>query len=160
MKSLKDDLLIYTHALQQGSLQRAYRGILTFMGDLNRRWKQKHPEWVVGSVYPGYLDMTYVPITPPTLKEHGLKIAFVYLHRENRFEVWLAANNRTIQNNFIHYLQHKTLPFKLTPPGPGVDSILIEPMADRPDFDESEAFMLHIEETILDFVEEVTKLLP
>lgn len=44
MKSLKDDLIIYNRALQQGSMQRAYRGILTFMGDLNRSWKQKHPE--------------------------------------------------------------------------------------------------------------------
>lgn len=160
MKSLKDDLIIYNRALQQGSMQRAYRGILTFMGDLNRSWKQKHPEWVVGSVYPGYLDMTYFPVTPPKLKEHGLKIAFVYLHRENRFEVWLAANNRRIQSNFIRYLQHKTSPFKLTPPGPGVDSILIESITDRPDFDEPDTLMLQIEETILGFVEEVTKLLP
>ena len=160
MKSFKDDLIIYTRALQQGSLQRAYRGILTFMGDLTRMWKQKHPEWVVGSVYPGFLDMTYFPVTPPKLKEHGLKIAFVYLHRENRFEVWLAASNRTIQSNFNLYFQDKKTSFKLTPPGPGVDSILIEPMADRPDFDEPEALMLQIEETILGFVEEVTKLLP
>ena len=152
MKKLNDDVKTYVRLLQQGQLQRAYRGILTFMGDLNRQWKKNHPRWITGSVYPGYMDMTYFPTTPPDLKDLGLKIALVYLHRENRFEGWLSGMNRSIQSKYVDWFQNRPTPYKLTPPGPGVDSILVCTLVDQPDFDAPEVVMNQIMETTLVFL--------
>lgn len=159
MKSLNEDVQIYTHILQQGQIQRAYRGILHFMSELNRSWKQEYPEWTTRTLYAGYLDMTYFSATPPFLEEKGLKIALVYLHRENRFECWLAGTNRSKQEQYRDHLQHQPSPYKLTPPGPGVDSIMVCSLVESPDFDHPELLKKQMMDQTLHFVEDLSRMI-
>ena len=92
--SLDDDVREYTAQLRKGKIQKAYKGILTFMSGLRTHMAARYPEVAAGGLYAGAMDMTYFALTPPELKKRNLKIAVVYLHVQNRFEVWLSGSNR------------------------------------------------------------------
>lgn len=88
---------IYTSLLQHGEIQMAYRGIMDFMSKLRSDFVRNYPHYEAsGSLYQGYMDMTYFSVNTAQLKDRGLKIAIVYLHEKKVFEVWLSARNRSI----------------------------------------------------------------
>ena len=100
MKSMNDYINEYTNQLKKGHIQKAYKGILSFMSGLKTYLEKRHTDYTSGALYFGYMDMTYFAFTPVALKEKSLKIGVVYLHEENRFEVWLAGSNRRIQAEY------------------------------------------------------------
>ena len=100
MKTLNQLVKQYTSHLQQGEIQVAYKGILEFIGKLRGDFIKKYPHHDIGSIYQGYMDMTYFSLLTEPLKEKGLKIAIVYLHEKGTFEVWLSARNREIAKKY------------------------------------------------------------
>jgi len=157
---LNDDIREYTAQLKRGDIQRAYRGIMSFMTDLKASFENKYSDCSVSAVYFGYMDMTYFAFAPPALKEKRLKIAIVYLHEEGRFEVWLAAGNRKIQADYIEMLRHKDIgDYTLSQVAPGVDAILYTTVAEQPDFDHPEQLKQHITEMALQFAGNVAGML-
>lgn len=100
MKNLNQLIDEYTNHLRQGEIQAAYRGILAFIGKLKADYIKKYPSYDTGSIYQGYMDMTYFSLSTQQLKEKGLKIAIVYLHEKGAFEVWLSARNREISKKY------------------------------------------------------------
>lgn len=107
MSSLNQSIQEYTRQLKQGDIQKAYKGIMTFMAGLSSYLQSKHPDHTAGAMYFGYMDMTYFPFTPEWLKRRRLKIAIVYLHEQNRFEVWLSGSNKAVQKEYIQLLSQK-----------------------------------------------------
>lgn len=59
MKTLNELIAGYTHHLQQGEMQIAYRGIMEFLGKLKAVFIKNHPCYDVSSIYPGHMDMSY-----------------------------------------------------------------------------------------------------
>ena len=104
MKTLNELIGGYTHHLQQGEIQIAYKGILDFLGKLRAELIKKHPHYNVYNIYQGYMDMSYFSLSTKALKEKGLKIAVVYLHEKGVFEVWLSARNRGIAKRYVSIL--------------------------------------------------------
>jgi hypothetical protein len=96
MKTLNQLISDYTFCLQKGEVQAAYKGIIEFIGKLRADFTKKYPNYDVGSVYQGYMDMSYFSLNTKQLKDKGLKIAIAYLHEKGTFEVWLSARNREI----------------------------------------------------------------
>lgn len=136
MSSLNQDVRAYCRALQDGAVPRAYKGVLSFVSQLQTRLLEQFPDCAAGAFYQGYLDMTYFALTPPELRAGKLKLALVYLHAENRFELWLAANNRALQAETVKRLAGVELGgYALTQPAPGVDAIISRVAAAEPDFD-------------------------
>ena len=104
MKTLNELIEVYTHNLQHGEIQIAYKGILEFLGKLRAEFIKKHPHYDVSSIYQGYMDMSYFSLNTKLLKDKGLKIAIVYLHEKGDFEVWLSARNRDIAKSYAFIL--------------------------------------------------------
>ena len=104
MKTLNELIEEYTHHLQQGEIQIAYKGILEFLGKLRAEFIKKYPHYDVSSIYQGYMDMSYFSLNTKSLKDKGLKIAIVYLHDKGDFEVWLSARNRDIAKSYVSLL--------------------------------------------------------
>ena len=100
MKTLNLLINEYTYHLQQGEIQTAYKGILEFISKLRSDFIKKYPNCTIGSIYQGYMDMTYFSLITEPLKDKGLKIAIVYLHEKGAFEVWLSARNRDIAKRY------------------------------------------------------------
>jgi len=159
MSSLGQDVRAYTRALQDGADPRAYKGVLSFVSQLQSRLQAQFPDCAAGAFYPGYLDMTYFALTPPELRESKLKIALVYLHAENRFELWLAANNRALQAETVQRLAGIPLGgYALTQPAPGVDAIIAHIADAEPDFDQPDELARTLAGTFAAFSRDMTAL--
>ena len=100
MRTLNELIKVYTHHLQEGEIQIAYKGILEFLGKLRADLIKKYPHYYVSNIYQGYMDMSYFSLSTKSLKDKGLKIAIVYLHEKGDFEVWLSARNRDIAKSY------------------------------------------------------------
>jgi len=156
MESLNKEIKEYTLQLSQGHIQKAYRGILSFMSELRTQLEKDYPDYTLGTMYAGYMDMSYFAFTPLDLKRKKLKIALVYLHTENRFEVWLTGFNRQIQSETIEVLRSIDLKqFVLSEVGPGIDSIIAYPIIKRPNFNKPEQLKQQIEINTLTFIKEM-----
>lgn len=160
MESLNENIKEYTTQLEKGYVQKAYKGIMTFMSELKSYLENKYPQYISSALYFGYMDMTYFAFTPQELKDMKLKIAVVYLHEETRFELWLAANNRSIQAEYIKLLSGKNIgSYTLSQVSPGIDSIIEYIIAKEPDFDNSDILKKQIEENTIKFACEIISLL-
>lgn len=160
MNSLNESIYEYTAQLKKGSIQKAYKGIMTFMSDLKSNLENRYPSYISSALYFGYMDMTYFAFTPQELKEMKLKIAVVYLHEENRFEIWFAANNRSIQSYYIKLLSGKNIgAYSLSQLAPGVDSIIEYIAVVKPDFNNQKELKEQLEEKTIKFAEEIISIL-
>ncbi len=160
MSPLSDEIREYRLQLGKGHIQKAYRGIMTFMSDLRAYLENNHPDHTTGALYFGYMDMTYFAFTPAALKDRKLKIAIVFLHEACRFEAWLAGNNRQTQAETIATLSRKnTGRYALSQIQPGVDSIIAWPVAEAPDFDWPEELKKEIETKTMGFVGDMMAML-
>ena len=160
MQTINDYINEYTTQLRKGQIQKAYKGIMTFMSELKNYMAGRHPEYTASALYFGYMDMTYFAFTPMELKKKNLKIAVVYLHEQNRFEVWLGGSNRKVQAEYIELLRKMDIGFyKLSQTGPGVDSIIEVQIDDRPDFEHAADLMRKIEDKTIEFSNNIISIL-
>ncbi len=161
MESLNDHILEYVHQLKQGHIQKAYKGIMTFMAGLKLYLEKNYPDYFSSALYFGYMDMSYFAFTPMDLKQKKLKIAIVYLHEQSRFEVWLGGSNRKVQAKYIELLSRVNIgnKFRLSQVQPGIDSIIEMTLVQQPDFDDRQALMEQIELGIIAFVSHARSLL-
>lgn len=156
MDSLNDHIREYTLQLSKGHIQKAYRGIIYFMSDLKAYLESRYADYAASALYCGYMDMTYFAFTPGALRDRKLKIAIVYLHQECRFELWLAANNRKIQADYIDLLSHKNIgAYSLSQIQPGVDSIISARIIEEPDFTDPEELKRRIEASTIGFIKDI-----
>lgn len=130
------------------------------MSELKSYLEKAHPDFVTSALYFGYMDMTYFAFTSPELKAKMLKVAIVYLHVENRFEIWLSGANRAVQCQYHQALVGKDLgAFKLSLIKPGVDAIVEYVLVETPDFDDVERLKVCIEKTSLDFIDRMAAII-
>ena len=156
MESLNDFMNEYTTQLRKGQIQKAYKAIMTFMAGLKNYMGSKHPEYTASALYFGYMVMTYFAFTPMQLKERNLKIAVVYLHEQNRLEVWLGGGNRKVQAEYIELFKRKDIGcYILSQARPGVDSIIEMRMVDQPDFERANDLMQIIEGKTIEFADNI-----
>lgn len=157
MPTLPAAMSTFHTALQQGSIQPAYSGLLQFLLDLRTRFQKFHPEYdVPGTFYSGYMDMSYFAIVPPALKPLKLKIALVFAYSDFRFEVWLSGVNRAVQEHYYDLIKNsgwKTYP--LVREIKGSDAILTYVLAQEPDWSDLPALANRLESGTLTFIRDV-----
>ena len=157
MESLNALIEKYAAQLRKGQVQKAYKGIMTFMSGLKTYMENRYPEYSVNALYFGYMDMTYFAFTPPDLKNKQLKIAIVYIHEQSRFEIWLCGSNKKIQTEYINRMNQINIEgYQLSRAAPGVDSIIEAILVERPDFDHPEELEKQIETKSIDFINDIT----
>jgi hypothetical protein len=158
MKSLNQLIEEYTFHLQQGDIQIAYKGLLEFFGKLRTDITKNLSQYEAGSVYQGYMDMTYFSLCTKSLKDKGLKIAIVYVHEKGTFEVWLSARNRAIAKKYEFMINSSfsdniTIVHDDTNPDAIIECILTS----TPDFEEQELLIDIIEKGVKKFITAVSK---
>jgi hypothetical protein len=147
----------YRKQLEKGTIIEAYKGLMEYIMDLRTHFKNKYPDYVVsGSIYYGYMDMTYFSFYPKSLKQQNLKIAIVFLHEAFRFEVWLAGYNKQIQAKYWKLLKESGWnKYHLVSTTKGADSILEHILIDNPGFSDLDTLTAQIETATLIFIEDV-----
>jgi hypothetical protein len=125
MGTLDIDIQELRRRLGEGAIQRAYKGIVSYMSNLRTVFASQKGERAVSGLYQGYFDMTYFALFPDVLKKRNLKLAIVFNYQTFRFEVWLAARNRQLQRRYWELLLdagYKKHP--LVEPAVGIDAIV------------------------------------
>jgi hypothetical protein len=156
MHSNRQDVEEFRKLLKEGTIQAAYRALLTYMMALRNHFNSSLGDTAVSGFYQGYMDMSYFALFPPSLRKHNLKIAIVFNYEMFRFEAWLAAVNRTAQRHYwtlfkdVHWPQ-----YRVAAPAKGVDSILECDLASDFDLDDSEALTSRIKEGTLTFIHDI-----
>ena len=160
MKDLNDYIITYQKQLQEGKVQIAYKSIMSFMGNLKSYLSDMHSDYLVGALYFGYMDMTYFAVTTTELKEKQLKIAVVYLHQENCFELWLSGTNKKIQAQYIDKLKDKNLKgYKLSMSQPGIDSIIESRIIDHPNFNDLTSLKVKLDKLTQEFIKNIMNMM-
>ena len=157
MGSLHEYMDEYRTQLEKGAIQKAYRGLMEYIMGLRTYFSSQYPEYLVsGSIYYGYMDMTYFAVIPKTLKQRSLKIAIVFLHESFRFEVWLAGSNKQVQAKYWKlFKESEWSKYRIVPSTKGADSILEYIAVDRPNFSDLDALTKQIESKTLKFISDV-----
>ena len=151
----------YRRQLKKGTIQVAYRGLMDYIMGLRAYFEKKYPEYSVsGSIYPGYMDMTYFSFFPDSLKARGLKVGIIFIHQTFRFEVWLFGYNKKIQANYWKLFRETGFGnYRVPPTITGVDSIVESCLVENPDFGDLEVLNKRIEVGTLKFIEDVCNFL-
>jgi hypothetical protein len=161
MGSLQENVLEYKKQMQKGTIQRAYKGLMEYIMSLRTHFQNKYPDYFVsGSIYYGYMDMTYFGLSPEAMKSQGLKFAIVFIHETCRFEVWLFAYNKKLQEKFWKFFKQSGWDkYRLVPTIRGADSILESVLVEDPDFSDLDALTRQIEKGTLAFIKDIQSFL-
>jgi hypothetical protein len=151
---------VFRRQLEEGSLQKAYRALLSYIMDLRTHFMKGYPDYVVSGLYQGSMDMTYFALVPPSLEPHGLKIAIVFNYAAFRFEAWLVGRNRKVQRQYWELFRSGQWPgYRVVRPAVGVDSIVERDLASDFDFSNSDALTSSIETATIAFIDEMERFL-
>jgi hypothetical protein len=147
----------YKIQMQKGVIQQAYKGLLEYIMGLRTHFQTKYPGYFVsGSIYYGYMDMTYFSVVPETFQQRKLKIALVFIHETCRFEVWLAASNKQVQSEYWKMIKDSGWDkYRLAPSVKGNDSILEQVIVEDPDFRDLDRLTQQIEAATLEFIQDI-----
>ena len=154
-------MIEYRRQLEKGDIQKAYRGFMEYFMGLRMYFKNKYPSYIVsGSIYFGYMDMTYFSFFPESLKRLKLKVGIVFIHEAFRFEVWLFGYNKKVQTKYWNLIKESNWNKYLIPPTTkGVDSIIENTLVDNPDFNDLENLTKKIETGTMNFINDVENFL-
>lgn len=160
MKSIDEDIREFQRQLEQGSITRAYKKIIEFMGQLRREFSKKNGV-EVSSLYQGVMTFSYFALFPEPLKSRELKIGVVFNYETFQFEAWLLGRNRFVQNHFRERLT--TLRFKAYPLADmraNPDAIVVATLVEDVSFEDDEQLQRNImngvsvfERTVIEFLE-------
>jgi hypothetical protein len=161
MKSLQENMIEYKKQLEKGVIQKAYQGLMEYMMNLKNHFTNKYPDFSVpGSIYYGYMDMTYFSILPKSLKDRDLKIAIVFLYDAFRFEIWLSGKNKQVLAKYWKIIKESNCDkYKIVAPAKGVDSIVEHILIDNPDFSDLEILTKQIDDGTLKFIQDIESFL-
>ncbi len=157
MASLQESMNEYKKQLEKGTIQKAYQGLMDYIMWLRSYFENKYPEYSVsGSIYQGYMDMTYFSFFPESLKRRKLKVGIVFIHSIFRFDVWLFGYNKGIQAKYWRLFKERGWSkYRIPPTTQGVDSILDGILVENPDFGNLDALTNQIEKGTLRFIEDI-----
>jgi hypothetical protein len=161
MKSFHEYMDEYRKQMQKGDIKEAYKGLMEYIMNLRTHFQNKYPDYFVsGSIYYGYMDMTYFSFFPESLKNRKLKIGIVFIHETCRFEVWLFGYNKQVQSKYWKLIKESDWKkYHIPSTTKGNDSIIEFILVDKPDFSDLDTLTKQIEKGALKFIEDVENFL-
>jgi hypothetical protein len=151
----------YKKQMKKGDIVKAYRGLMQYIMDLRTYFQKKYPDYnVSGSIYYGYMDMTYFSYYPESLKRRKLKVGIVFIHETCRFEVWLFGYNKKVQNEYWNLITESGWDtYRIVKTTKGEDSIIEHTLVENPDFSNLNRLTKEIESGTLKFSKDVENFL-
>ena len=160
MDALNKDIQELRKRLVDGSIQRAYRGIVSYMSRLRKVFADQRGERAISGLYQGYFDMTYFALFSDELKGRDLKLAIVFNYETFSFEVWLAARNRKVQRHYWELLLNTGYKkHRLIEPAIGIDAIVMAVLAADYSLEAETSLTALIVEGVTDFERDIVSFL-
>jgi hypothetical protein len=138
-KSLNQLVSNYQSQLAKGEIQVAYRALVKGVMNLKTQFSRTYGDrYSFGSIFQGYMDYTYFYFTNERYHSRKLKLGLVLNPEKMRFELWLLAQTKDLQERYWNLLQHTEWIQETKMPKYAVfEKVLVE----HPDFDEPEALL-------------------
>ncbi len=151
----------YKAQLKRGAVKLAYRGVMEYILSLRTYLAKNYPDYYVsGSIYYGYMDMTYFSFHPATFTQRKLRVGIVFIHEDCQFQAWLAGYNKQIQSKYWKLFKESGWDrYALVPDTHGVDSIIEHVLDERPDFKDLADQTKRIEKGVLKFINDIDSFL-
>jgi len=153
--SINQDIGNYKKQMELGVIPKAYRALMEYMMNLRIHLTNQYPtEFIIGSFYQGYMNISYFPITPKSLKSKKLKTGLVFNHKKVRFEIWLVGRNKQTQKKYWEFFKNSDwnkYPISKTPQHSIFEHILVE----NPNFDQLDMLTEEIENGAIKFIKEI-----
>jgi len=161
MKSFHEYMDEYRKQMRKGDIAEAYKGLMDYIMNLRTHFQNKYPDYFVsGSIYYGYMDMTYFSFFPKSLKNRKLKIGIVFIHDTCRFEVWLFGYNKQVQAKYWKlFKENDWKTYHIPSTIKGMDSIIEYIVVDKPDFRNLDSLTKQIENGTMKFIKDVENFL-
>jgi len=160
VKSLNEYVKEYRKQLEKGSIQKAHRGLMQYVMDLRTYFSKRYPDFAPGNIYHGYMDMTYFPIFPESLKSRNLKIGIVLIHESVRLETWLLGSNKQVQTKYWKLIKESDWnKYRIPSSLKGVDSIMEYTLVNDPDFSDLNVLTKQIEKGTMKFINDIEEFL-
>ena len=154
MHPINNDLREFRKQLEKGTIQNAYKALLSYMMGLRTHFKNN--DYAVSGLYQGYMDMTYFALFPSSLKQRNLKIAIVFNYASFGFEVWLSGGNRRVQRQYWElFKESQWSSYRVVPQGTWVDSILEYEVVGEFDLSEAGSLTSVIEAATVRFIDDI-----
>lgn len=158
-ESLAQYMARYQQQLEQGTIQKAYKGLIDYLMALRNHLIHHYPQdFTAGNLYQGYMDYSYFSFTPEALKIKKLKTVIVFYHEKARFQICLAGQNKQIQEKYWQLLKNECWSSYLIP-NTAQDFIVESVLVEKPDFDSLEALTTKIETLSMKFIQDMTQAL-
>jgi hypothetical protein len=156
-----ESMMEYKNQPGKGVIIEAYRGLMDYFNGLRGYFQKKYSELSVsGSVYYGFMDMTYFTVIPESFKRRKLKVAIVFLHEAFRFEVWLSGANKSVQAEYWNLVRERRWnQYHIPSTTKGADSIIEYIVVDKPDFRDLDTLTAEIERGPLKVIDDVENFL-
>ena len=146
----------YKNIIQTTNLQRAYQEQIKFFRYLrNCLQKEMVDLKFTGNIVENNMDYSYFQITNFNLKQEGLKIVFVFLHQQFKYQIWLSGVNRQEQLKKINMYQ-KSTNYNLTSNPIKTDYIIRKDVETKFDYNNLEKLINDLKEEIYSFINDIS----
>lgn len=153
MKFNTDLLNAYKRLLQTTNLKEGYQEFVALFRYLRIELEKQLPAYQFqGKIVENGMDYSYFQFADEKLKQQGLKIVVVFVHRDFQFEVWLSRVNRKVQCQYHHLWQQSPIAFELASNPSRQDYIFRVPLSEELDLSDGDGVVLEIKKTVLDVV--------
>ena len=161
METFEENMTEFKKQLEKGAIQKAYKGLLEYLMYLRTYFKKKYPDYIVsGSIYNGFMDMTFFSFSPKSLKSRDLKIVIVFIYNTFRFEVWLSGNNKQVQQKYWELFRESDWDtYHIVTTIKDVDSIIEYNLLENMDLSDLDTLTEEIEKGTLRFIEDIESFL-
>jgi hypothetical protein len=157
MESFSEYIDEYKELMRKGVVRKAYQGVMQYIMALRTYFSTKYPDYFVsGSIYFGYMDMTYFSFQPESFKQRKLRVAIVFIHETCQFQIWLAGYNKLVQSKYWKLLRESDWNgYPIVPSTNGVDSIIEYTIVQDTDFTDLDGLTHQIENSALRFIQDI-----
>lgn len=158
-ESLSQYIADYTKQLESRNVSKGYKGLMKYLMNLRTHFINQYPtEFIIGNFYQGYMDMSYFPITPKSLKSQKVKIGLVFNHEKTRFELWLVGQNKQVQKKYWNMLNESDWnKYKISKTAE--HSIIEHILVEKPDFNQMDLLTKKIENGTIKFINDIMDVL-
>ena len=158
-ESLSQYIEDYTSQLESKNIPKGYKGLMEYLMSLRTLFLTEYQtEFKVGAFYQGYMDMSYFPITPKSLKSQKLKIGLVFNHEKIRIELWLLGQNKDVQKkywNLFNGSDWNKYPLSKNAKESIIEHVLVE----KPNFNQLDLLTEKVKSGTLKFIKDISDVL-
>lgn len=146
----------YEHIIKGTSLQRDYQEFIKFFRYLRVYLEKEMSEFkFTGNIVENNMDYSYFQFSNEKLKNKGLKIVVVFVHKTCSYEVWLSGINRKIQVEYHKELINSSSKYTLTTDPTRLDYILKHIIISDCDYSNIDRLLDEIKSKTLVFIDDI-----